>query len=131
MYVYVYKFRHIYICIWLQTYYIYTNLLYACTVGQKKNNNKIKHPCFFQYKLSNRNKTAINHHGLLSTSVWCFKIFLSGASTWGSQPNFNFFNVKPQNFQRNRKVHLTNCLETYFHNISNISLRVIRRKNYN
>ena len=48
----------------------------------------------------------------------------------GSQTNFNFFNVKPQIFQRNRKVHLSNCLESNFHNISNISLRVIRRKNY-
>ena len=48
----------------------------------------------------------------------------------GSQPKFNFFNVNPQIFQRNRKVHLTNCLETNFHDISIISLRVIRRRNY-
>ena len=48
----------------------------------------------------------------------------------GSQPNFNYFNVNPQIFQRNRKVHLTKCLETNFHNISNINLRVIRRRNY-
>ena len=48
----------------------------------------------------------------------------------GSQPNFNFFNVNPQIFQRNRKVHLTNCLETNFHDISIISLRVIRHRNY-
>ena len=26
-------------------------------------------------------------------------------------PNFNFFNVNPQIFQRNRKVRLSNCLE--------------------
>ena len=48
----------------------------------------------------------------------------------GSQPNFNFFNVNPQIFQRNRKVHLTYCLETNFYDISIISLRVIRRRNY-
>ena len=47
-----------------------------------------------------------------------------------SEPIFNFFNVNPQNFQRNRKVQHSNCLETNFHNISNISLRVIRRRNY-
>ena len=32
----------------------------------------------------------------------------------GSQPNFNFFNINPQIFQRNRKVHLTICLEKNF-----------------
>ena len=41
-----------------------------------------------------------------------------------------FFQHKPQIFQGNRKVNLTNCLETNFHNISNISLRVISRRNY-
>ena len=48
------------------------------------------------------------------------------ASTWGgSLSNLNFFNVNPQIFQRNRKVHLTHSLETNFYNISNISLEVI------
>ena len=42
-------------------------------------------------------------------------------------PNFNFFNVNPQFFQRNRKVHLSNCLETNFHNISHISLIIAVR----
>ena len=45
-------------------------------------------------------------------------------------PNFNFFNLNSQILQRNRKVHLSNCLVTNFHNISIISLRVIRRRNY-
>ena len=58
------------------------------------------------------------------------KFFLRVRPYGGSQPNFNFFNVNPQIFQRNRKVHLTNCLETNFHDISIISLRVIRRRNY-
>ena len=46
----------------------------------------------------------------------------------GSQPNFNFFNVNHQIFQRNRKVQLSNCLETNFYNISNISLRTTCRR---
>ena len=58
------------------------------------------------------------------------KYFLGVHLYGGSQPNFNFFNVNPQIFQRNRKVDLSNCLETNFHNICNISLRVIIRWNY-
>ena len=58
------------------------------------------------------------------------KFFLGARLHRGSQPNFNFFNVNPQIFERNRKVHLTNCLETNFHDISIISLRVIRHRNY-
>ena len=38
---------------------------YICTACQKKS----KHPYLFQYKLSYRNETGINHHRLLSTSV--------------------------------------------------------------
>ena len=37
-----------------------------CTVGQKR---KTKHLYLFQYKLSYRNETGTNHHGLLSTSI--------------------------------------------------------------
>ena len=58
------------------------------------------------------------------------KFFLGMRLHGGSLPNFNFFNVNPQIFQQNRKVHFSNCLETNFHNISNISLRVIRCRNY-
>ena len=47
-----------------------------------------------------------------------------------SLPNFNFFKANPQIFQQNLEVHLWNCLETDFHNISNSSLWVIRRRNY-
>ena len=36
----------------------------------------------------------------------------------------------PQIFQRNRKVHVTNRLEINFHDISIISLRIIRCRNY-
>ena len=58
------------------------------------------------------------------------KFFLGVRLRGRSQSNFNFFNVNPQIFQRNRKFHLTNCLETNFWDISIISLRVIRRRNY-
>ena len=50
---------------------------------KKKKKKKKKPPYLFQYKLSYRNETGSNHHGKLSTSVWFFKIFLRGASTWG------------------------------------------------
>ena len=36
----------------------------------------------------------------------------------GPQPNFNFFNENTQIFERNRKVHLSNWLETNYPNIS-------------
>ena len=47
------------------------------------------------------------------------KLFLGVRLHGCSLPNFNFFNANPQIFQQNRKVHLSNCLETNFHNISN------------
>ena len=51
--------------------------------SRSKKKKKKKHPYLFQYKLSYRNETGSNHHGLLSTLIWCFKIFLKSASTWG------------------------------------------------
>ena len=46
--------------------------------------------------------TGTNHHGLLSTSISCFKIqfvalkfFLRVRLHGGFLPNFNFFNVNP------------------------------------
>ena len=98
-----------------------------CTVGQKI---KTKYPFLFQYKLRTEMKLGpiIMDYCLLQFDA--LKISLGMPLHRGSQTNFNFFNVKPQIFQRNRKVHLSNCLESNFHNISNISLRVIRRRNY-
>ena len=52
-------------------------------VGKKKNKERKTHPYLFQCKLSQRNETGTNHHGLLSTLIGCFKIFLTGPSTWG------------------------------------------------
>ena len=55
------------------------------------------------------------------------KFFIGLRLHGGSLPNFNFFNVNPQIFQRNRKVHLSICQETNFHGIPNFSFRDIRR----
>ena len=75
--------------IWSEIFFVLENistqerllfLLYIkCTVGQKQ----AKHPYLFNYKLSYRNETGTNHHGLLSTSIWCFKVLRTGPSTWG------------------------------------------------
>ena len=54
----------------------YNNI--ECTEVQKKT----KHAYLFQHKLSYRNETGTNHHGLVSTLVKCFKMFLWVASTW-------------------------------------------------
>ena len=53
------------------------------------------------------------------------EFFLGVRLHWGSLSNFNFFNVNPQIFQRNRKVLVSN-----FHEIPNNNLRDIRRRNY-
>ena len=101
------------------------------TVGQKKK-KKTKHPYLLQCKLSYRNETGSNHHGWLSISIWCFKIFLR-VHLYGGMclPNFNFSNISPKIWQRNRVVHNWKCLYTNFHNISYINLRVITGRNYN
>ena len=57
--------------------------------------------------------------------------FFRGPSTWESLLNFNFFNENLPISQQNRKVHGSNSLVTKFHNISDISLGIIRSENYN
>ena len=97
-------------------------------VGQKKRNT----PVYFNTSYGTEMKLVpiIMDYCLLQFKA--LKIFLGVCvhGGEGSQPNFNFFNVNPHIFQQNRKVHLTNCLETNFHRISDINLRVIRRRNY-
>ena len=97
-----------------------TNLRYCiCTVDQKKT------PIYFNtnYRIKIKQVSIIMDYCLLQFDDlnFFFGLCLHG----GSLPNFNFFNENPQIFQRNCKVHLTNCLETNFHNISNISLRIV------
>ena len=48
----------------------------------------------------------------------------------GCLPNFIFFDVNHQSRLQNCKIHSSNWLNTNFHSISNISLRVIRCRNY-
>ena len=85
----------------------------------------------------NSNKSYLREMKLIPIEVHYFllqfdalKFFLEIRLHGGSQPNFNFFIVNFQFFQRNHKVHFTNCIETNFHDISIISLRVIRHRNY-
>ena len=53
-----------------------------CTIG-KKEKKKGNTPLYFNTNYRTEKKTGTNHHGLLSISVWCFEIFLRGASTCG------------------------------------------------
>ena len=112
-----------------------TNSTY--TIGQKKKRNI---PIYFKlnYRTEMKLVPLIMDYCLLQFDGLNF---FRNASAWGVSTyrlsfnffnfnNFNFFNVNPQIFQRNRKVHLTKCLKTNFHNIFNISLRNIRRTNY-
>ena len=106
-------------------------VIFYCTgtVGQKK--RKTKHPYLFQYKLSYRNEAAPIIMDYCKRHFDALKFFLGvRLHGGGSQNNFNSFNVNPHIFQRNRKLHLSNSLEAHFHNVSNISLRVVRSRNY-
>ena len=78
------------------------------TVGKKK---KIT-PIYFHtnYRTAMKLVPIIMDKCLLQFDA--LKFFLGVRLHGGSQPNFNFFNLNPQIFQRNREVYLTNCLET-------------------
>ena len=60
-------------------YVLFLQMVLNLFVQSIKKKKKKEHPYLFQYKLSKRNETGTNHHGLHG----------------GSQPNFNFFNVNP------------------------------------
>ena len=96
---------------------------FACTVGKK--NTLI----FFYTNYRTEMKLVPIIIDYCQLQFDAFKFHLGVRLHGGSQHNFNFFNINPQIFQRNRKVHLSNCLETNFHNIPNIRLKVIRRGN--
>ena len=100
--------------------------LCVCTVGQKK-----IIPIFLNtnYRTEIKLVPVIKDYCLLQFDALKFFLGVRLHRGW-SWPNFNFFIINPQIFQRNREVHLSNCLETNFHNISNNSLRIIRRRNY-
>ena len=71
-------------------YFVISIHIFLCTVGQKK----LSTPYLFQFKLSYRNEILTNHHELLSTSVWCFKILMQLHR--GFLLNFYFFDIHPQ-----------------------------------
>ena len=98
-----------------------------CTVGKKKLNT----PIYFNTNYFTEMKLVpiIMDNCLLQFDA--LKIFLGGASAWGSLPNFNFFNATPRIRQRKCKVRRLNCLNTNVHNISDISLRDSRCRNHN
>ena len=98
-----------------------------CTVGQKKKRNT---PIYFNTNYHIQIKLVPNIMDWCLLQFDALKFFFGLRLHGWSLPNFNFFNVNPGIFQRNRKVHLSNCLETHFHDIPNISLRDIRRGNY-
>ena len=85
------------------------------TVGPKKKRNI---PIYFytNYRAEKKLVPIIMDYCLLQFDA--LKFFLGVRLLGGFLSNFNFFNVNTQIFQRNRKVRLTNCLETNFHNIS-------------
>ena len=103
------------------------SFILVCKVGQKKKERNA--PIYFStyYRIEMHLVLIIMVYCLLSFNA--LKFFLGVRLHGGFRPNFNFINVNYQIFQRNRKVHLTNCLETNFHDISNISLIVIRHRN--
>ena len=81
-----------------------------CTVGQKK--KKRNTPIYFNTNYRKDMKLVPQFDGLF---------FFLGVRLHGGLYLTNFFNVNPQIFHRNPKVHLTNRLERNFHNVSNIS----------
>ena len=75
---------------------------------------KRKHPFLFQYKLSYKNEIGTNHHGLFSSSIWCFKIFLRGPSFLRGGLNLTliFSMWTPSHtFQLKNKRTLKNCFK--------------------
>ena len=76
-----------------------------------------------------KNKTYTNKDELLSTLIWCLKIFLGVCAHGSYLPNFNFVRVNPRIWQRNCKIVKSNFLDTNFQNIPDIVLSVIRSRN--
>ena len=103
-----------------------TPYLSTWTVGQKKRNTPIHFNT--SYRIELKLVLIIMDYYLLQFDS--LKFFSGVRLHGGSLPNFNFFNVNPQIFQWDRKVHLSNCLKINFHNIPTISLSDIRCRNY-
>ena len=81
-----------------------------CTVGKKKieRNTPIYSNTNHQREMK---QVSITMHYCLH-QFDALKVFLEVRLHGRSPSSFNFFNVNLQTFHRNRKVHLSNCLET-------------------
>ena len=103
--------------------------LYSWSKGEKKGGGTILFILNTNYCREMKLVPIIMDYSLFQLDA--LKFFLGRLSTWGMgvQPNFNIFNVNPQIFKQNLKIHLQNCLDTSFH-ISDISLNDIRCRNY-
>ena len=100
----------------------------TCTIGKKK--RKRNAPIYFNTNYRTEVKLVPIIVDYCPLQFDALNFFLIDHLHEESQPNFSCFNVNLQICQRKCKVHLTNCLETKFHDISIISLRVSRRRNY-
>ena len=106
--------------------YITHNFRAWCTVRLKKKETPLLFPVqiIVEMKLFSINI----YYRLLQFEAF---FFIGVLFPGGSLPNLNFYNVNSQIWQRNCKVHPSNSLDKNFQNISDINLRVIRRRNYN
>ena len=105
---------------------------FVCTIDQKKKRKEKRNTpiyCNTNYYTEMKIVLIKMDYNLLQFDA--LKFFLRVRLHGESLSNLIFFNVNPQMFQRNRKVHLSIWLETNYHSISNISLRIIRCRNYN
>ena len=111
--------------------------VFQCThmYNTLKNKNKIKiktpTPIYFNpnYHTEKEQVPIIMDYSLFQFDALIF--FLGMRPHGGLDLTLIYSILSPQIFRQNRKVRLKNCLETNFHNISNIKLRVIKRRNYN
>ena len=110
--------------------YIAFDAFFNYIICVNMHNRSKKSPIYFKTNYRTEIKLVQNSMDYCLLQFDALKFFLGVHLHGGSLSNFHFFNRNLQNFQRNRKIYLSNCLEINFHNISNISSRVIRRRNY-
>ena len=94
------------------------------TVGQKtkQKENTVNSNTNFRRKMK-----PITINVIIVYLIWCFNYF-SGVCLHGGGCLYltsNFFKVSPKIWQQNRKVHLSDSLDTNFYIISNISTRIL------
>ena len=77
-----------------------------CTVGPKKKKNTETPPIYFNTNYRTEMKLVLIIMDYCLLQIDALKIFFGVRLHGGSLPNFIFFNVNPQIFQRNRKVNL-------------------------